>query len=56
MSSKYMEVSNRRLSFTVNGHMTIIFGRKRPMCEFSLTSKANTYGFIIHKWPLPKTK
>jgi hypothetical protein len=40
----------------INGHMTSIFGQKRPKHDFLLISKANTYGFLIDKWSPPKTK
>jgi hypothetical protein len=38
----------------INGHMGSFFGRKRPKYEFSLISKANTYGFLTDKWSPPK--
>jgi hypothetical protein len=49
-------LSNRRVSFMINGHMTSIFGRKRPKRKFSLISKANTYIFLTDKCSPPKTK
>jgi hypothetical protein len=34
------------LSLTINRYMASIFGQKRPKREFSLISKAKTYGFL----------
>jgi hypothetical protein len=40
----------------INGHTTLIFvenGHERP---FSMTLKANTFGFLTKKWSPPKIK
>jgi hypothetical protein len=40
----------------INGHTTPIFVKNSHERPFSMTLKANTYGFLTKKWPPPEIK
>jgi hypothetical protein len=40
----------------INGHTTLIFVENSHERPFSMTLKANTYGFLTKKWSPPKIK